>query len=468
MKHMLRPLVLACGFISVQAFAAGEPAAAPAPAPAPAVTEEKPAAILPLEDLRLFVEVMERIRNSYVEPVDDRTLFENAIRGMLTSLDPHSTYMDGKSFQDLQETTSGEFGGIGLEVGMEDGLIKVISPMDDTPAARAGIKSGDFIIKLDDKLVKGMTLQESVNAMRGKPGTKLRLTLLRAGEAAREVELVRSKIEVTSVRSRMLDGGFAVLRISIFQLHTGRDLVREIEKLRKQGPINGVVLDLRNNPGGVLTGAVEVADTFLDKGLVVYTQGRAKDSEVRFEATSGEALPGVPVVVLINGGSASASEIVAGALQDQRRAIVMGSTSFGKGSVQTVLPLAGGRGIKMTTARYYTPSGRSIQAQGIKPDIEVEAARVTRVESQELIKEADLKGHLDNTQQSGDAAKTEKKENEKLSLAEQDYPLYEALNVLKAAVLLKPVSPVAAAPVTEKTVAPASAPAASPAPAKAP
>ncbi len=413
-------------------------AAAAAPVAAAKAGEVAPDARLPLNELRTFVDVIGRIRDAYVEPVDDKTLFENAIRGMLTALDPHSSYLDPKAFEELQSATSGEFGGIGLEVGMEDGVVRVVSPIDDTPAAKAGIKAGDYILKLDDKAVKGMSLMEAINMMRGKPGSKLKMTVLSPGQEPRDVELLRAKIEVTSVRSRVLEDGYAALRISQFQNHTGRDLKREIDKLKTQNKdgLKGVILDLRNNPGGVLTGAIEVSDIFLNEGLVVSTRGRDANEEQRFSASRNAVLPDTPVVILVNGGSASASEIVAGALQDNKRAVVVGTTTFGKGSVQTVLPIGNDKAIKLTTARYYTPSGRSIQAEGIKPDVVIEQGKLTSLGAGELFREADLKGHLDNGKEAPAAdsktpGKAEEGEKEVLKLEERDYQMYAALNILK-------------------------------------
>lgn len=426
---------------------AAEPVPVPLPETPAADNTAKPATRLPLEDLRAFVEVFERIRSSYVEPVDDRTLFENAIRGMLSSLDPHSAYLDEKGFEDLQNSTSGEFGGLGIEVGMEDGLVRVVSPIDDTPAARAGIQAGDYIIKLDGKSVQGMTLADAIGLMRGKPGSKIVLTIVRKGEEPKEITLVRARIEMTSVKGRLLEDGYALIRISQFQVHTGRDFKREADKLRTEakGQLRGLVLDLRNNPGGVLDGAVSVSDAMLESGLIVSTRGRQSGTGQEFTATPGDVLAGLPVVVLVNGGSASASEIVAGALQDNRRALVVGTTTFGKGSVQSVLPLNASKGIKLTTARYYTPSGRSIQAEGIKPDIVVSPARVSVLEGGLSVREADLQGHLGNGKEKdkpaddGKAAPSGKpeadtsKKKDNKTLAEQDYQLNEALNILKAA-----------------------------------
>jgi carboxyl-terminal processing protease len=333
----------------------------------------------------------------------------------------------------------------------------VVSPIDDTPAAKAGIKAGDYIIKIDGKSVQGMSLTDAINMMRGKAGSRLVLTVLRKGEEPRDIEVVRARIEVSSVKSRVLEPGIAAVRISQFQTHTGRDLRREIEKLRGDGktPMKGLVLDLRNNPGGVLDGAIAVSDLFLDSGVIVSTRGRTADSEQQFSATSGDMLPGLPLVVLVNGGTASASEIVAGALQDNHRALIVGSTTFGKGSVQTVLPLTAGKGIKLTTARYYTPSGRSIQAQGIKPDIEVQPAKVSLLGGGDIFHEADLQGHLDNdnasssdvTASAPDKDDKAKKKADDRPLVERDFQMAEAVNILKAASLFAPRT--TAAPVKE-------------------
>jgi len=390
---------------------------------------------LPVEELRTFSDVFGRIKNDYVEDVADSELLENAIRGMLSGLDPHSAYLDQEQFKELQVGTSGEFGGLGIEVGMEDGFVKVIAPIDDTPAQRAGIQAGDLIIRLDDTPVKGLTLNEAVKIMRGKPGTVLRLTVVREGvEQPLKIDIKRDVIKVKSVKQRTLESGFGYVRISQFQSKTAENMVDAIEKLKKEagGSLKGLVLDLRNNPGGVLNGAVAVSDAFLKKGLIVYTEGRVSDSKLRFNATPDDILDGAPLVVLVNQGSASASEIVSGALQDHKRAIIVGSRTFGKGSVQTILPLSNGTAVKLTTARYYTPSGRSIQAEGIEPDIKLEQVRVSAVETPiEPIKEADLSGHLMN----GDSKKADKKaadqEKEEKSLAQTDYQLYEALNLLK-------------------------------------
>ena len=406
---------------------------------------------LPLDELRAFTEIFARIKNDYVEPVNDRKLLEEAIRGMLAGLDPHSAYLDKESYDDLQEGTSGEFGGLGIEVGMEDGFIKVISPIDDTPAQKAGIKAGDLIIKLDDTPVKGISLNDAVKRMRGQPGSTIKLTIIRNGaEKPLEFTLTRAVIKIASVRIETLDPGYGYVRVSNFQGNTGPDLRKELDKLKQENSNNlkGIVLDLRNNPGGVLNAAVEVADIFLDKGLIVYTEGRVKDSQLKFNAKPGDNVDKIPMIVLVNGGSASASEIVAGALQDHKRAVIMGQKTFGKGSVQTILPMSNGTAIKLTTARYFTPSGRSIQASGIVPDITTDVLKLEKVEETAgLVKESDLSGHLENGQpqdQTGmdkpvteqdPALQDQKAEEQEPPLSATDYELYEALNVLKGMAL---------------------------------
>lgn len=389
---------------------------------------------LPLTELRMFADVFDRIKQAYVEPVDDRQLLEDAIRGMLTGLDPHSAYLEPEAFESLQVHTSGEFGGLGIEVGLEGGFIKVIAPIDDTPAQRAGVKAGDLIIRLDDTPVQGMDLSEAIDLMRGEVGTPVRLTIMRDGrDQPLEIKIVRDVIKVRSVRHETLEPGYGYLRVSQFQSHTGEDLVAAIQSLEQDEALKGLVLDLRNNPGGVLQAAVEVSDAFLSEGTIVYTEGRLPNSELRFNASANTVAPKVPLVVLINGGSASASEIVAGALQDHKRALVMGTDSFGKGSVQTVLPLGQERAIKLTTARYYTPGGRSIQAQGIKPDLRVNEAKLTQLEEEGRIKERDLAGHLENAE--GDGSDNAQASSELLS---RDFQLFEALNLLKAMQILQP------------------------------
>ncbi|MEL7400705.1 MAG: S41 family peptidase, partial [Pseudomonadota bacterium] len=355
---------------------------------------------LPLQELRNFTEIFERIRSAYVEEVDDKTLLEYAINGMLTSLDPHSVYLQPDAFSELQESTSGKFGGLGIEVGMEDGLIRVVTPIDDTPAQKAGIKSGDLIVTLDGDAVMGMTLSDAVERMRGEPGSAITLEIRRKNEKELlTFTLKRAEIKVASVRSEALSGGIGYIRITQFQEKTGPELNKAIARLNDNDTeLNGLILDLRNNPGGVLDAAVEVTDAFIDEGLIVYTEGRAVNSELRFSATEQTAARDIPVVVLINGGSASASEIVAGALQDHKRAVIVGTRSFGKGSVQSVLPITEDKAIKLTTARYFTPNGRSIQAQGIEPDIRVEQSEVTPYENR-FYKESDLPGHLKNPEE---------------------------------------------------------------------
>ncbi len=389
--------------------------------------------IIPFKELRAFTEVFHRIKSNYVEEVEDSVLLENAIKGMLSGLDPHSNYLDSDAFMELQTSTTGEFGGLGIEVGMEDGFVKVIAPIDDTPAQRAGVKAGDMIIRLDDTPVKGMTLMDAVKVMRGKPGTKIQLTVVRETEdRPLKIIIVRDIIQVKSVKSRTLDKGYGYVRVSHFQAHTGDDLEKAIDSLKgeNKGKLSGLVLDLRNNPGGVLSAAVEVSDAFLEKGLIVYTEGRVEDSSFTFNAKMGDLIGGAPIVVLVNGGSASASEIVAGALQDHKRAVIMGNKTFGKGSVQTILPMNNNSALKLTTARYYTPTGRSIQAEGISPDIELSHIEIAKVrqDEEENLKEADLIGHLTNgkTEEAIDA-----KKQAAADLAAEDYALHEALNLLK-------------------------------------
>ena len=379
-----------------------------------AVAQREALGPLPVEELRAFTEVFGRIKNDYVDPVEDKKLITEAITGMLAGLDPHSAYLDQDEFRELQVGTQGEFGGLGIEVGMEDGFVKVISPIDDSPASHAGIKAGDLIVKFDESSVKGMTLNDAVKRMRGKPNTPITLTIVRKGESKPiVVTLTRALIKLQSVKSKLFEPGYAYFRVTQFQEHTGETLANAIQTVFKQnrGPMRGIVLDLRNDPGGLLNDAVAVSAAFLPKSLlVVYTDGRTEDAKMYLTASPENYLLGgvkkdylanlppaiknVPMVVLVNSGSASASEIVAGALQDHKRAVIMGTQTFGKGSVQTILPLGNGTAIKLTTARYYTPNGRSIQAKGIVPDIALDDG--TSSDANLKLREADLIKHLTN------------------------------------------------------------------------
>jgi carboxyl-terminal processing protease len=436
-----------------------------------AMAEKEIRAGLPVEELRTFAEVFNAIKQGYVEPVEDEKLITHAISGMLSNLDPHSAYLDADAFKDLQTSTQGEFGGLGLEVGMEDGLVKVISPIEDTPADRAGVKAGDLIFKLDDKLVKGMTLTDAVKRMRGKPKTQIRLSILRKGETRPiEITLTREIIKVHSVKSKLIDEHYGYLRVTSFQENTAPSVVKHLADLYKPGSLKGLVLDLRNDPGGLLHSAIGVSAAFLPYGtLITSTDGRVPDAKHQYFAAPEDYLRGgkddfirsipvealkVPMVVLINGGSASASEIVAGALQDHKRAVIMGTTSFGKGSVQTIIPLPGSAAIKLTTARYFTPSKRSIQAKGIVPDITVE--EMPNGVSASRLREADLENHLENDRDGGndggaDAAPARPKGPVKPKpgkdgetddegfeppgrelASKKDYQLNQAVNLLKA------------------------------------
>ncbi|MBT5199784.1 MAG: S41 family peptidase [Gammaproteobacteria bacterium] len=408
---------------------------------------------LPLNELRVFAEAFNRISSAYVEEIDDKTLLENAIKGMLSQMDPHSSYLDKDSFDDLQESTSGNYGGLGIEIGMEDGFVKVISPMDDTPAAKAGIESGDLIIQLNDTPVKGMSLSDAIEAMRGEPGSEIEITLIKTDNPTpTPLTLTREVIKVASVRHRYLEDGFGYLRIAQFQSGTGDEVEKAVIQLKDKGDLEGLIIDLRNNPGGVLQSAVAVSDVFIDGGLIVSTRGRMEDSEHRYNARTPDSIHGVPIVVLVNAGTASASEIVAGALQDHSRAIVMGTTTFGKGSVQTILPLTNEKAIKLTTARYYTPNGKSIQAAGIIPDIWVGRSKVTPAKSNPWrIKEKNLAKHLaaDNESAKGesdvddpqspaspdpdspDSPESASPYSSNMELAVRDYQLNEALTLLK-------------------------------------
>ncbi len=385
------------------------------------------------ELLNIFGEVMERTKALYVEEQTDKQLIESALNGMLTSLDPHSSYLNEEDFKYMNEQTSGKFGGLGIEITMENGLVKVISPIDDTPAAKAGIKAGDFITDIDGQTVIGLTLNEVVSKLRGKPGTKVKITVRRVNEEPFDVTLKRDEIKVTSVKSDIKNDDILYVRISAFNEDVDTDTKKAVENAKKQlkDKFAGIVIDMRNNPGGLLDQAVKVSDLFLEQGEIVSTRSRNEEDTVKFSATPGDIAEGLPIVVMINEGSASASEITAGALQDHHRAIILGQKSFGKGSVQTVLPLRNKGAMRITTARYYTPSGRSIQATGIEPDIEVKPAKVEEIQSHGLnLSEADLKGALKN-EQAKETKKNEKAEQDKEKDA-KDYQLVRALDLVKA------------------------------------
>lgn len=412
-----------------------------APAAAPLQTKDSP---LQEQDVARFTNAITQIKDFYVDSISDKKLLEDAIRGMLSGLDPHSEYLDEGEYKTLLMSTAGEFGGLGIEVTGEYGVLKVVSPIDDTPAAKAGIKSGDYIVALDGKLVNEMTMNEAVDKMRGKKGTPITLTVLRKGEKAPlTFKLIRDNIQIASVKSKMIDGKIGYVRIIQFQEPTADLLISAIHNLEKTsgGPLQGLILDLRNNPGGLLESAVQVSDTFLDSNqltnynkTIVYTEGRLSKAQFSAKATPGDILKGAPIVILINEGSASASEIVAGALQDYRRAVVVGESSFGKGSVQTVLPLDATHAIKLTTALYHTPSGRVIQNEGIRPDILIENLKIQHaVNTDEIlqpIKEFQLKGRLDGKKNNTNPLLIEDK-TDLTTLANDDFQLYEAVKILK-------------------------------------
>ena len=390
---------------------------------------------LPLEELQMFADVFNQIRQGYVESVPDSKLFELAVQGMLSGLDPHSVFLIEKALDSLQETTEGEFSGLGIEIGQDRGYVTIIAPIDGSPAEAAGLEAGDVILKIDGESVRDLPVNKSVELMRGPTGSEVLLTIGRRSVADPfDVIVIRDIIKVPSVRSRELMEGYLWLRASQFQRDTGQEAIAKLDSALSKGPLKGIVLDLRNNPGGVLGASVDMAGAFLDGGLVVYTEGRHPQSKDRFDATPGDMINQVPVVVLINGGSASASEIVAGALQDRRRAVIMGTRSFGKGSVQTILPVTDTRAVKLTTALYYTPNGRSIQAEGIVPDIVVERAEVKSVESNRRTKEADLQGSLSG----GDPADSQSESEALTELRNSDNQLYEALTLLRGINLLSP------------------------------
>ena len=386
---------------------------------------------IPYKDLQTFANVFGLIKNLYVEEREDKDLMRNAISGMLSGLDPHSTYLSADQYNNFKIRATGRYGGLGIEVSMQNGFVQVVAPFEDTPADRAGIKAGDLILKLDDKSVKGMAFEEAIRIMRGEPGTKIRLTIAREGEEQPlNFELKREIIKIRRVTAELLDKDFAYVRISSFQGDAAEQMIRELKKMRvqhKRRDFKGLVLDLRNNPGGFMNAAVKVAETFLDGGMVTFTKGRKKIRE-RHIARRGDFLRGAPMVVLVNRGSASASEIVAGALKDHKRALVIGSRTFGKASVQSVQPLPGGGAVKLTTARYYTPSGKSIQARGIEPDFPVSNLVVQKAEKPiDDGGEAALSGHLLNTDEDTKEAKPFDYDD----LAQTDYVLFVALSLLK-------------------------------------
>ena len=447
-----------------------------------AVAQRDARAPLPLEELRQFTDVFGAIKANYVEPVEDKKLITEAISGMLSGLDPHSAYLDADAFRELQVGTQGEFGGLGIEVGTEDGFIKVVSPIEDTPAARAGVKSGDLIIKIDEKPTKGLALNDAVKLMRGKPKTLITLTISRKGEPRPLVlQMMRDVIKVQSVRSKTIEPGMGYVRVTQFQEHTVDNMVKHIEGLYKTGNLKGLVLDLRNDPGGLLHGAVGVSAAFLPQRVTVTsTDGRTDDAKRKYVAAPEDYLRGtrddylarlpagvktVPMVVLVNGGSASASEIVAGALQDYKRATVIGTQTFGKGSVQSILPLTNNTAIKLTTARYYTPNGRSIQAKGITPDFLVEETPEGDLANAFRVREADLNRHLSNPKDSEEKAKAPKpgaldlngdklKDRKPIEFGSpEDYQLQQAMNHLKgqSVVVSKPKEETAKAPEETKS-----------------
>ncbi len=424
---MLRLVFSAALFCAPTALFADD-AKSPAPPPRSSVS---------LEDIRTFTAVFNLVKQAYVEPVDDKTLMQDAIRGLLSGLDPHSEYLDQRAMDQLSEDTSGSYDGLGLEVLTVDGTLRVVAPIDDTPAARAGVKPGDIIVRIDGKAITSENASQSVEMLRGKNGSKVTLSLLHEGASVPEdIVLARETIRVASVRVRALDSGYVYIRIVQFQEDTGSELRSKLAKvLAKNSPVRGAVIDLRSNPGGLLTSAVEISDDFLDSGVIVTTKGRLKQSDLSFSATPGDLLDGAPAVVLVDNGTASAAEIVAGALKDNHRALIMGRRTFGKGSVQTVLPLDDTHAVKLTTARYFTPSGTSIQASGIDPDIELQDLKLTVKDSApSLINgERDLPNHLIGEHEK-DSSKAIAHPRDDLD----DYALNEAMNVLKGMALQHP------------------------------
>jgi carboxyl-terminal processing protease len=425
-------LLLSCS-LGVNAADAEKPAPTKSAKPAAAAT--KPS--ISLDDIRMFTAVFDLVKQAYVEPVDDKTLMAAAVRGLLAGLDPHSEYLDQHAMDELSEDTSGSYDGLGLEVLSTEGTLRVIAPIDDTPAERAGIKPGDIITRIDTKTVTSDNANEAANLLRGKSGSSVMLSVLHEGASAPiDLQLTRETIRVASVRVRPLDPGYVYLRITQFQEDTGAELKSKVDKFReKNGPLRGAVLDLRSNPGGLLTSAVEISDDFLDSGKIVSTRGRLKQTDLSFSATPGDVLDGAPLVVLVDNGTASAAEIVAGALKDNHRALLMGRRTFGKGSVQTVLPLDDAHAVKLTTARYFTPSGTSIQAAGIQPDIELADLKLTlRDSAPSLITgERDLPNHL-----KGEHEKDSHGDKKATKSNLDDYALSEALNLLKGLALQRP------------------------------
>lgn len=426
--RLYNPRVAVAGMVLALALTSVCAVHAATPAPAAAST-------LPWQQVKLLADVMQLVKQDYVEPVSDTTLLTNSIRGMLAGLDPHSAYLDKSDYQQLQIITTDQFGGLGLEVTQQDGAVMVVSPIDGTPAAKAGIQSGDLILRVNGTALDGLTLDQAVALMRGKPGTTVTLTVLRRGVAKPlSFTLTRTQVHLTSTRSRLLQPGYGYLRISQFSEDTADGVTSAVKSLVQQNhaPLKGLILDLRNNPGGLLDAAVDVSDDFLNSGVIVSARGRAPDSNFMRRATPGDILAGAPMVVLVNAGTASAAEITAGALQGNHRALILGTQTFGKGSVQTVIPLPEGGALKLTTSLYYTPSGHSIQAEGIKPNIVVPEFKLSAPAAAETLTEASLEGHLANSAPAPQAAANLSAEDQ---LAQQDFQLYEALNVLKGLTL---------------------------------
>lgn len=404
------------------------------------------------ESIELFTDVLSLVKKSYVEDVDTKKLIYGAINGMLSSLDPHSSFMPPDTYKEMKIETKGSFGGLGIEISVKDGILTVISPIEDTPAYKAGIKAGDQILKIDEKFTKDLTITDAVKRMRGTKGTKVTLTILREGfEKPKEFPLVRDIIQVKSIKFKTLDQGYGYIRVAQFQEKTDDDLVKALVALREEngGALKGLVLDLRNDPGGLLDQAVKVSEHFIEEGkLIVYTEGREKDSKMRFNSRGGQKEPDYPIIALINSGSASAAEIVAGALQDHKRAVVMGTQSFGKGSVQTIIPLSDNSGLRLTTARYFTPNGRSIQAKGITPDISVERLELPATEKKEPmhIREKDLDNHFEDQPASAEKETKDEKKSEKQPVYKTDeqikgdYQILRALDLLKGYSILKQVT----------------------------